>query len=71
MEIPNDPPSAAREHTPGAPEVDAEIYTDDPELEREFEELAQWLLEAYLYRRRQKGKSDGDNIDKQRSAPTI
>ncbi len=31
---------------------------EDPELEREFQELARWLLEAYLYRHRQMGKGD-------------
>jgi hypothetical protein len=32
---------------------------EDPELEREFQELANWLFEAYIYRRMRQGKPDG------------
>jgi hypothetical protein len=32
---------------------------EDPELEREFQELAGWLLEAYRYRQRKQHEADG------------
>jgi predicted house-cleaning NTP pyrophosphatase (Maf/HAM1 superfamily) len=44
---------------------------EDPELEREFQELAQWLLEAYLYRRRQQDKAGGCEIDTGHQDSTI
>jgi hypothetical protein len=33
---------------------------DDAELEREFQEMAQWLLDVYLWRLQQERKTRGD-----------
>jgi hypothetical protein len=71
MEMANDPLMAASERIPNAPEGDVPLDENDPELEREFEELAQWLLEAYLYRRRQNLKPDDAQIDKEHPTSTI
>ena len=54
------------EHTNRLPSPD-----EDPELEREFQELAQWMLEVYLYKRLQQRKAKGSNIDIQFQRPTI
>jgi|HubBroStandDraft_1064217.scaffolds.fasta_scaffold88624_2 hypothetical protein len=44
---------------------------EDPELEREFQELARWLLEAFCYQHRQTGKADAGEIDSGIPAVTI
>jgi len=38
---------------------DSELREDDPELEREFRELAQWLLDVYLWRLHEERKAHG------------
>lgn len=37
------------------------LPTEDAELEREFEELAQWLLDVYLWRLEQERKTGGSS----------
>jgi hypothetical protein len=35
-----------------------DIPEDDPELEREHQELARWLIDVYLWRREEERKKD-------------
>jgi hypothetical protein len=59
MKLPHDPLTAASDRIPNAPEVDSPLDESDPKLEREFEELAQWLLDVYLWRLEQERKTPG------------
>ena len=34
---------------------------DDPALEREYQELAQWLIDVYLWKREEERKEDKNN----------
>jgi hypothetical protein len=52
MESRDRDPQSTREEMPPLPE-------DDPELEREFQEMAQWLLDVYLWRLQQERKAGG------------
>ena len=40
-----------------APPHDLPSSEEDPELEREFQELAQWLLDVYLWKLQEERKS--------------
>ena len=71
MELFNDPLRTESERIPESSDDNLQVDENDPELEREYEELAQWLLEAYLYRRWQKAKADDEEIDKEHRASTI
>lgn len=47
-----------------APLHDLPSSEEDPELEREFQELAQWLFDIYLWRLQEERKGRaGPNID--------
>jgi hypothetical protein len=59
MELFNDPVKSASERVPAAPVVDSPLDGNDPELERELEELAQWLLDVYLWKLQQERKARG------------
>ena len=51
---------------------DSELREDDPELEREFRELAQWLLDVYLWRLHEERKAyGGGEIDNRPPPGTI
>jgi len=53
------------EHTSPFPEGDAE-------LEQEFQEMAQWLLDVYLWRLQQERKTRGEGrVDTQPPSPTL
>jgi hypothetical protein len=48
------------------------LTEDDPELEREFQELAQWLLDVYLWRLQEERKArKGGPVDTPPPSPTI
>jgi hypothetical protein len=44
-------------HAATAPLVDLPSAEEDPELEREFQELAQWLLDVYLWKLHEERKA--------------
>jgi hypothetical protein len=59
MELPNDLLRAESERISDAPEVNAQLVEDDPELERELQQFAQWLLDVYLWKLQQERKARG------------
>ena len=71
MQIPNHDDELLSPKTPPEPSEDLPNSEEDPELEREFQELARWLLEAFLYRHRQIGKGDDGEIDTEHPATRI
>jgi len=56
--------------TPRASSEDAPSH-DDPELERDYLFLAQWLLDVHRERRRKRRASQDGEIDKDRPTRTI
>jgi len=47
-------------------------FEDDAELEREYQELAQWLIDVYLWKLEEKRKSRGTGqVDSLPPSPTI
>ena len=55
-----------------APEDNPAIGAEDAELEREFQELAQWLLDVYLWRLQQERQASSDGmVDNHPPTPTI
>ena len=72
MEHRNDHLQSANENARRAPEDNPATGAEDAELEREFQELAQWLLDVYLWRLQQERKTrDNREIDNHSPAPTI
>ena len=53
MELEDRDPQSTRKEMPPLPD-------DDPELEQEFEEMARWLLDVYLWRLQQERKAGSD-----------
>ena len=51
---------------------DPALHEDDPELEREFRELARWLLDVYLAKLHEEREERGiDKIDNHRPPTRI
>jgi len=47
-------------------------FEDDAELEQEYQELAQWLIDVYLWKLEQERKLRGQGpVDTVRGSPTI
>lgn len=63
MEPLNDPSELISNKSPGAQADNAPLHEDDPALEREFRELAQWLLDVYLWKLHEERKKNGGKID--------
>ena len=64
MELFNDPVKSANECVPGVLDACSPLDKNNSELERELEELAQWLLEVYLWRLQQERKARGDQMER-------
>lgn len=63
MRTPDHDDELVSPETAPAPLDDLPSSEEDPELEREFQELAQWLLDVYLWKFQEERKS--------RASPTI
>lgn len=65
MEPRDEPFESASSGSRGVESDGSPLHEDDPELEREFRELAQWLLDVYLWKlheeRKGRGSSEVDN----------
>ena len=72
MEPQNNSFDLASEESPATRPDNSPLHEDDPELEREFEELAQWLLDVYLWKlEKERNAHSSGEIDKHPPPGTI